>query len=99
MSVVERYDIPGVAGSSETTPIPEFILDDLDRRFEEIYVLHDGDTAGWESAAELSIQRKYTNIVLPEMSKVGKKIKDPSDYIKYKEHRLLDAIFSLYKLI
>ena len=53
MSVVERYNIPGVAGSSETTPIPEFILDDLDRRFEEIYVLHDGDTAGWESAAEL----------------------------------------------
>lgn len=99
MSVLEIYSLNGVAGSSETTPIPNFILDDLETRFTNIYVLHDGDKAGWNSATELAYQRRYVNISLPELMKGDRRIKDPSDYIKYGSKSLLDEIFKLYKLI
>lgn len=99
MAVLEIYSLNGVAGSSETTPIPSFILDDLDKRFSNIYVLHDGDRAGWNSGTELAFQRRYVNISLPELIQNDRKIKDPSDYIKYGHKPLLDEIFKLYKLI
>lgn len=92
-----RYNIPGVASISETTPFDSIDLSLYERRFNRICVLFDNDEAGIQSSTSTCIERGYENIILPKTS--ISKMKDPSDFVYYRKEKILDDVFKSYGLI
>lgn len=67
-----------VAPQSENTMIPENLVDQVQYRFANIYILYDNDTAGINAANRLSECCGFNIISLPQNALV----KDPSDFVK-----------------
>ena len=86
--------IPSIAVQGEGYSISETAINELKRRFDNIYILFDNDEAGKKDGIKLSEQTGFKNLVLPEF-KGGK---DVSDLFKTKgKDEFLKILQSLFQ--
>lgn len=71
--------IPSIALQGEGYNISQTVIEELKKRFKEVYILFDNDKEGLKDGTKLSEFTGFTNIILPEFD-YGK---DISDYYKY----------------
>lgn len=71
--------IPSIALQGEGYNISQTVVEELKKRFKEVYILFDNDKEGLKDGTKLSEITGFTNIILPEFN-YGK---DVSDYYKY----------------
>jgi DNA primase len=72
--------IPALAIQGEGYPISESAVNELRRRYKEIYILLDNDTAGLKDGVSLASSTGFINLILPQFEGG----KDVSDLYKVK---------------
>ena len=83
-----------IAPNSESTPIPDIIIQDLKSRFKRIVLLYDRDVGGIKGTRKMIQLYKLDFIFIPKYTNS----KDISDYIKYnKKDKTIDLINKLLK--
>lgn len=78
--------IPAIAPQGEGYSMSETAINELKRRYKEIYILYDSDTAGEKDSDKLQKQTNFIKVSLPKLNKA----KDISDIYHYygKEYML-----------
>lgn len=87
--------IPSIAVQGEGYSISETAVNELKRRFKNIYILFDNDDAGLADGVKLAEQTGFTNIVLPKINNakdVSDLYKSLTDKSKFKE--IIKSIFN-----
>jgi len=77
--------IPAIAIQGEGYTMSNTAINELKRRYKEIYILLDNDEAGLEDARKLSESTGFTNLVLPnygykDVSDLYKGLQDPNQF-------------------
>lgn len=86
--------IPAIAPQGEGYGMSLTAIEDLKKRYKNIYILYDSDKAGVEDSARLARQTGFTNILLPEFQGG----KDLSDYYKvYGKTKFKELIKNLFE--
>lgn len=67
--------VPSIALQGEGYNMSDTAINELKRRFKDVYILLDNDEAGLKDAVKLSESTKFTNIILPKFEG-GKDISD-----------------------
>ena len=80
-----------VAPNNEGSIIPDYLIEDSNNRFENIFILYDNDEAGIKTSVKMSELINATNIILPSNLP-----KDPSDIIKNNKTDELLCILDSY---
>lgn len=75
-----NINIPAIATQGEGYTMSETAVNELKRRYKEVFILYDNDKAGLEDGAKLAESTGFTNIVLPSFEGG----KDVSDLYKVK---------------
>lgn len=87
--------IPAIAIQGEGYPISTTAVNELKKRFNNVYIMLDNDEVGLKDAEKLSESTGFTNLVLPQFDGG----KDISDLYKVKgKHYFLETIKTLYEL-
>ena len=70
--------IPAISPSSESTWIPQTVLDDILKRFKQVLICFDRDVAGIKNLRKISLKTGLNGLIMPKKYKA----KDISDAIK-----------------
>lgn len=90
--VLDSLNYNAIAPNSESTPIPEVIIDNLKKRFKRIVLLYDRDLGGLKGARKMVQLYNLDFVFIPKYTN----IKDISDYIKYNQKdKTIDLINKL----
>lgn len=87
--------IPALAIQGEGYGISNTAINELKRRYKQVYILLDNDDAGLKDGGKLATSTGFINIVLPQFDG-GKDISDFFQYIKDKE-KFKKLILDLFK--
>lgn len=94
--IMSNFNIPCVYVQSETTSISDTALNELKRRFTNIYIAFDGDESGIRDSKELSKKVGLPILWCPELEKA----KDWSDlYHNYGKHTLSEYFLESLALL
>lgn len=87
--------IPAIATQGEGYGISNTAIEELKRRFTNIYILFDNDEAGIKDSEKLSLTTGFKNLLLPKIGNA----KDVSDLFKYlnNKQQFNNIIINLFK--
>lgn len=86
--------IPALAVQGEGYGISNTAIQELKRRYKNIYILFDNDKAGLEDGKKLADKTNFTNLVIPQFEGG----KDISDYFKvFGKEKFIETFTSLFK--
>lgn len=90
-----QTNIPAIAVQGEGYSMSSTAVNELKRRYKQVYILFDNDNAGLTDSKKLAEQTGFTNIILPNINNT----KDISDLYKSLENKtqFKEIILNLFK--